>query len=171
MLENFIGEEHISQRLIVTQSRGGLTAVKSEIQKIFQLAERMFRVDTSASTVFRIDTKTIMHGLLMNTEMGSLFNSLIENSGVAIDSEVKDNLLENRLKLYLRVRRFSYARDKINKHVFALKKKKKQSTAKRHKKGNGQIYYRLKSDYILQINTNTLTLFLKFLSDVINFGH
>ena len=35
VLENFIEVEHISQRLIVTQSSGGLTAVKSEILKIF----------------------------------------------------------------------------------------------------------------------------------------
>ena len=44
VLENFIKEEHISLRLIVTQSRGGLKAVETEIKKIFQLAERMFRV-------------------------------------------------------------------------------------------------------------------------------
>ena len=134
VLENFIGEEHISQRLIATQSRGGLTAVKSEIQKIFQLAERKFRVDTSASTAFRIDTNTIMHDLLVNTKVASLFTSIIENSGVAIDSEVKDNLLENMLKLYLQIRSFSYARDIANKHMFALKKKKNKAQRKDIKK-------------------------------------
>ena len=90
----------------------------------------------------------------MNTEVTSLFNSLIENSGVAINSEVKDNLLENRLKLYLRVRSFSYARDITNKHV-CIEKEEKQSTAKRHQKGNGQTYYR--------INHTNINTFLKFL--------
>ena len=41
-----------------------LVQFKSEIQKTFQFAERMFRVDPSASTVLRTDAKTIMHGLL-----------------------------------------------------------------------------------------------------------
>ena len=70
----------------------------------------------------------------MNTEVASLFNSLIENSGVAIDSEVKDNLLENMLKLYLRVGSFSYARDITNKHMFALKKEKNKALRKDIKK-------------------------------------
>ncbi len=60
----------------------------------------MFKVHTS-STVFKIDTKSITNGILMNTEVVSLFNSLIEDSGVAIELEVKDNLLESMLNLYL----------------------------------------------------------------------
>ena len=133
VLENFIEKEHTSQRLIETQSRGGLSAVKTEIKKIFQHAEGMFKVHTS-STVFKIDTKSITNGILMNTEVVSLFNSLIEDSGVAIELEVKDNLLESMLNLYLRVRSFSYAKDVTNKHKFALKKKKNKSLRKDIKK-------------------------------------
>ena len=134
VLGHFIKEEHTSQRLIATQSRGGLTAVKSEVQKIFEHAEGVFKVHTSSSTVFRIDAKSMINNLLMNTEVVSLFNNLIEDSGVAIDSEVKDNLLENMLSLYLRVRSFSYAKDITNKHKFELKKKKSKALQKDIKK-------------------------------------
>ena len=134
VLETLIEEEHTSQRLIETQSRGGLTAVKEEIQKIFENAERLFKVHTSSSTVFKIDTRAITNGLLINTEVVSLFNSLIEDSGVAIDPEVTDNMLENMLNLYFRVRSFSYAKDVTNKHKFALKKKKNKALRKDIKK-------------------------------------
>ena len=134
VLGNFIEEEDTSQRLIQTQSRGGLTAVKTEAQKIFEHAEGMFKVHSSSSTVFKIDTKSMTNNLLMNTEVVSLFNTLSEDSGVAIDSEIKDNLLENMLNLYLRVRSFSYAKDVTNKHKFALKKKKSKALRKDIKK-------------------------------------
>ena len=70
----------------------------------------------------------------MNTEIVSLFNNLIEDSGVAINSEVKDDLLENMLSLYLRVSSFSYAKDITNKHKFELKKKKSKALRKDIKK-------------------------------------
>ena len=131
---NFTEEEDTSQRLIQTQNRGGLTAVKAEVQKIFEHTEGMFKVHTSSSTVFKIDTKSMTKSLLMNTKVVSLFNNLIDDSGVAIDSEIKDNLLENMLNLYLRVRSFSYAKDITNKHKFALKKKKSKALRKDIKK-------------------------------------
>ena len=53
---------------------------------------------------------------------------------MVIDSEVKDNLLENMFKLYLRVGSFSYARDITNKHMFVLKKKKNKALRKDIKK-------------------------------------
>ncbi len=70
---------------------------------------------------------------MINTQVVSLYDSLVENSGVKIDPEVKDNLLENMLKLYLRVRAFSFAKDVIDKHL-ALKRKKSKSLRKDIKK-------------------------------------
>ena len=55
-----------------------MTAVKTEIQKVFEHAELMFKVHISSSTIFNIDTKLITNCLLVNTEVVSLFNIIIE---------------------------------------------------------------------------------------------
>ena len=52
----------------------------------------------------------------------------MESCGITtIDKEIKDNLLENMLRLYLRVRAFSLAKDLTNK-CKATHKKKTQKT-------------------------------------------
>jgi len=43
-----------------------------------------------------------------------------------VDEEIKENLLEKMISLYLRVRAFSTAKDIINKHRANKKKQKKQ---------------------------------------------
>ena len=49
----------------------------------------------------------------------------VDNSELkTVDAEIRDNLLENMLKLYFRVRAFSLARDITEKHKVDLKKKK-----------------------------------------------
>eukprot|EP00795_Rhopilema_esculentum_P005086 gene5086-203_t len=57
-----------------------------------------------------------------------------ENATLPIDFEVKNNLLENMLKLYLRVRSFSFARDVAGNHLYASRKVKTKALRKDIKK-------------------------------------
>eukprot|EP00795_Rhopilema_esculentum_P010442 gene10442-19146_t len=59
---------------------------------------------------------------------------LLENATLPIDFEVKNNLLENMLKLYLRVRSFSFARDVAGNHLYASRKVKTKALRKDIKK-------------------------------------
>jgi len=70
----------------------------------------------------RLDTKKITAFLLKNLDIKSLFNSFSGDLSLPLNAELKDNLLEKLISLYLRVRAFSTARDMIEKHRDLQKK-------------------------------------------------
>ena len=104
------------QKLIACQTRGGLTGVNVECQKIFITAEQTFRAYTSAHHLNIIENEKITKSLLENIKVISHLNSFVDcNSSNKLNEEVKLNVLEQMLKLYIRVRSFSYAKDFTNK--------------------------------------------------------
>ena len=117
LLESFVEDEIETQRRIASQSRGGLTAVKNELQQIFLITEERFRKETDSTTlVSKINIFTISDKLMKVNEVRSIYSALIEISGVKMENEIADNLLEKMLTLYLRVRSFTYAKDITSKH-------------------------------------------------------
>jgi len=136
LLNNLIENDNRSQRLIKTTTRGGLTAVKVEIQQIFILAEEAFRKTlVKSSHTAKLDVQLIIDQLMMDTQVISMYNSLVDDDeNYSIKSEVKFSVLENMLKLYLRVRAFSFAKDIVNNHKFAMKKSKARALRKDIKK-------------------------------------
>ena len=104
------------QKLIAFQSRGDLTGVNVECQKIFIIAEQIFRVYTSAQDLNIIENEKITISLLDNIKVISHLNSFVDcNSSDKLNEEVKLNVLEQTLKLYIRVHSFSHAKDFTNK--------------------------------------------------------
>ena len=104
------------QKLIACQTRGGLTGVNVECQKIFIIAEQIFRVYTSAQDLNIIENEKITISLLDNIKVISHLNSFVDcNSSDKLNEEVKLNVLEQTLKLYIRVQSFSHAKDFTNK--------------------------------------------------------
>ena len=72
---------------------------------------------------------------MQDTEVISHYNSVVDNSGVEnIDIEDRENLLQNMLQLYIRVRAFSLARDSVGKHRLASKQKRSKALRKNIKK-------------------------------------
>ena len=126
------------QKLIACQTRGGLTGVNVECQKIFIIAEQIFRVYTSAQDLNIIENEKITISLLDNIKVISHLNSFVDcNSSDKLNEEVKLNVLEQMLKLYIRVQWFSYAKDFTNKQKQhssnqnkALRKGLKKTTSK-----------------------------------------
>ena len=113
------------QKLVNCLNRGGLTAVSIEFQRMFLKAEIRFRIATTTNNHLKnIDVNNITHSLMQDTEVVSYYNSVVDTSGVEnLQDEEKDNLLQNMLQLYLRVRAFSLARDIVGKHKLASKQK------------------------------------------------
>ena len=98
-------------------------------------AEKTFRAHTSTPNIVRkIALQPMVDHLLFDTEVISMYNCLIENATLPLDFEVKNNLLENMLKLYLRVRSFSFARDVAGNHLYASRKVKTKALPKDIKK-------------------------------------
>ena len=141
ILQNIITYDLTNQELIKSQTRGGLTAVTDECQKIFLRAEETFRSETMTNKhLQQIDIRKMISSLMNNTEVVSFFNTLAETGeGDPIEAELKYNLLEGMLKLYLRVRAFSLARDITDKHKFSAKKNKAKALRKGIKKGTNKL--------------------------------
>ena len=111
--------EHL---LVSIRNRGSLWKVSPEVVKIFSLAEVYFRSKTSSSVV-KIDAKDIVAKLM--TDFGVLSNfSNIRSKAEKVDKEIALNLLEQLLSLYIRVRGFSYAKEKLQQHKVAAHKTK-----------------------------------------------
>ena len=128
ILESVIAAEDTeNQKLIQAQSRGGLSAVSFECQQVFLLAERKFRVVTM-SNPHTIHIGKITYALLDEPEVISLFNGIAESAGMSnMQKEIRDNLLDAMLSLYLRVRAFSRTKNVTTKAKIHSNKKKNQN--------------------------------------------
>ena len=111
ILENAIADDDTHQPLIHLLNRGGLTAVTDESFKIFYCAEEKFRAETEVDFLRKIDVKKMSSDLANDVNVTSYYNALVGLSGTDVTDEIKQNLLNGMLKLYLRVRAFSLARD------------------------------------------------------------
>ena len=125
-----------NQKLVNCLNRGGLTAVSIDFQRMFLKAEVQFRkVTTTNNHLKSIDVNSITYSLVQDTEFISYYNSVLDTCGVEnIDSEDRENLLQNMLQLYIRVRAFSLARDIVGKHRQASKQKRSKALRKNIKK-------------------------------------
>ena len=99
--------------MVDIQTRDGLTKVLDEAQKMFILPEQLFGKTTETEKhLKKIDINAMTEELLQNTKIISLYKAIIGASDTNdLGNEVKVNLLENILKLFLHVRSFSIAKD------------------------------------------------------------
>ena len=114
---------------------GGLWKVSPEVVKIFRLAEVYFRSKTSSSMV-KIDAKIIVAKLMTDFGVLSNFSNLHSKAEEKVDKEIALNLLEQLLSLYIRVRGFSYAKDRLQQHKVAAHKTKSRSSRTEIKKAS-----------------------------------
>ena len=110
ILEHFISDNPQTRQLITTQTRGGLMAVKDELLNIFTVTEETLG-ERTVNIPHSIDLNAIKSYLLKDSGIVTIYSNLVEESGMKLATELKYNLLENMLKLYLRVRSFSFAED------------------------------------------------------------
>ena len=110
--------EKQNQKLVDIQTRAGLTKVVDETQEMFILAEQLFRKTTEKEKhLKKIDINAITEELLQDTKMIGLYKAITGASDTNdLDNEVKVNVLENILKLYLRARSFFFAKEIITSH-------------------------------------------------------
>ena len=92
------------------KDRGGLWKIRPEICKIYSVAELLFKYSTTGF-IRSIDVKQMVDKLLVNAEVLSNYSQIYNYANV--EKEIAMNLLDHMLTLYLQVRSFSYAKDKI----------------------------------------------------------
>lgn len=126
-----------SNILISTLSRGGLKQINNTAYQIFFKTEEEFRRATSVTNLRNIDIDKMVLNLMSDSDVVSLY-SLISD-GLDCSCELKKNVLENAMKLFLRVRSFSLAKDITSKEKNAkfrekgLRKSIKKTIAKNDK--------------------------------------
>ena len=109
--------------LVDAKNWGGLWKVKSEAFEIFLYVELLFRSVSEASDRL-IDSKAMVSQLVQNWGIPSNFAKIRNQSSEKVSKEISLNLLEHLIMLYIRVRAFSFVKDKREKFKLETKKKK-----------------------------------------------
>jgi hypothetical protein len=103
---------------------------------IIQEAEVCFRKNVSEGELVlrNIPTDHICESTLSSPVVKSLWENIVLESAIDESSSTQKLCLENILKLYLRVRSFSYAKDYISKYKIKEKQTKSKSLRKNLKR-------------------------------------
>lgn len=118
---------------ILARSGGGLVSPSHHLMGIVEEAEICFRknIDEGELVLRNIPAEIICVSTLSSPVVKSLWDNIVLESGIEESSSTQKLCLENIVKLYIRVRSFSYARDYISKY----KIKEKQTKSKSLRKG------------------------------------
>ena len=108
--------------------RGGLWRVNEDVISIFTVAETYF-LSASKKSINNIDSKSIVAELLKNSLILTNFSKVRSNSQDKITKEIALNLLEDLLMLYIRLRTFSFVKDKVQ--AFKIRQSKTRSRSLR----------------------------------------
>ena len=121
---------------ILARSRGGLVTPSHDLIAIIEEAELCFRKCVSEGQIVlrNIPTDTICESTLSSPMVKSLWDNIVVDADIDESSSTHKLCLENIVKLYLRVRSFSYARDYISKYKIREKQTKSKSLRKNLKR-------------------------------------
>ena len=99
---------------IANRTRGGLTSPSDDLVNILEAAELAFRdeVTKSLGILRNIPTDTIYNAIAESPKVKSLWEIIVISCSFELSSTTQKLCLENILKLYLKVRAFSYAKAK-----------------------------------------------------------
>jgi hypothetical protein len=129
-----------AQEFISARSRGGLVSPTADLVGILEVTELSFRneVSNSKDILRNIPTDLICSKVLDFPVVKSLLENIVMSSGIDISSPTQKLCLENVVKLYLRIRSFSYVRDFITKYKITQKQTKSKALRKQLKKADGK---------------------------------
>lgn len=106
--------------------RGGLWKVNRDVIAIFSVAESYFLSSCKNGTT-NINSVNTVSKLMENSYILMHFSNIRDSSPDKIRKEVALNLLEDLLTLYIRVRTFSYVKDKVQAHKIQQSKNRTRS--------------------------------------------
>ena len=139
LLQNMKSAEGLTNSFISARTRGGLVTPCDDLVGILEIAEVLFRekLNESEELLRKIPVENICISTMNSPQVKSLWENIVMSADVNQSSSTQKLLLENVIKLYLKVRSFSYAKDYITKHKIkgkqlkqkALRKDMKQSSA------------------------------------------
>ena len=135
------GADMPEHKLIDARNRGGLWKVTKEVISIFTSAESLFH-SFVIKNYNKIDSKEMVSCLMKDCGVLSNFSKIrnlatdSESKEVSVKKEVYLNLLQDLLMLYIRVRSFSFVKDKQQLHKMNYATKKSRSLRTEIKKSS-----------------------------------
>lgn len=138
LLMSIKSPELLTNNYISARTRGGLITPCDDLVKILEIAEIAFReqVDKCNLTLRNIPIEIICNTTLSSPTVKSLWDNIVIACEPQPSSSTQKLCLENIVKLYLKVRGFSYARDYITKYRIKAKQVKKKALRKELKKSD-----------------------------------
>ena len=123
---NVMKSTEVANAFISARTRGGLICPCDDLIHVVEVAELSFRgeIDRINETLRSIPTEVICNTVLESPVVKSLWENIVLSSGVDSSSVTPKLCLENIVKLYLKVRSFSYAKDYIAKYKIKEKQTK-----------------------------------------------
>ena len=117
--------EQENSSFIQARNRGGLVYPSDDIMGILKEAERNFRreVNKSKEALRNIPVDMICYETVNMPIVKSLWDNIVVLSGVNSSGDTQKICLENIVKLFLRVRSLSYAKDYITQYKIREKQK------------------------------------------------
>ena len=134
VLEHMINSG-LENAYIEARSRGGLVTPCEDLVKLLEVVEILFRQCIGKQpTVKNIPCDKLCNDAIDSPLIKSLWDNIMQGCGNNISKQTSKLCLENIIKLYLRVRSFSYAKDVISKFKIQQKAKKSKGLRKELKK-------------------------------------
>ena len=117
--------EQENNSFIQARNRGGLVNPSDDLTGILQEAEINFRreVNKSKEVLRNIPLDVICYKTISTPIVNSSWDNIVVSSGVNPSGDTQKLCLENIVKLFLKVRSFSYARDDITQYKIIEKQR------------------------------------------------
>ena len=119
-----------SLKLVSALNRGWLCIINETIEKIFVIAEKYFHISTLKFGLRHIDINDIVEKLRSFSYIKDYFSEIKHLSEIPVSEEVSYTTLHNILHLYIKVRSFTFAKDKVEKHKIKNKQNKSKALRK-----------------------------------------
>ena len=126
-----VSEEEVSNEFISARTRGGLVTPCQDIVRILHEAEICFRKEVNKTDVIRnIPVDAICFSTIRLPIVKSLWENIVLTSGVNPSCDINKLCLENIVKMFLKVRSFSYTKDYVTQYKIKEKQGKKKALRK-----------------------------------------
>ena len=122
-----------NSNLIKALSRGGLWSITTQIQRLFVITEKYFLLQTHTQKR-SVQVSDIVNNLIKFMPIQETFKAVAISCDVEPTEEVRNNVLNALLTLYLRIGTFSYAKDIVQKSKAKVVKKTKDAALRKNLK-------------------------------------
>ena len=126
-----VAEDEASNEFISARTRGGLVTPCEDIVRILHEAEICFRKEVSKTDVIRnIPVDAICFSTIHLPIVKSLWENIVLSAGINPSCDINKLCLENIVKMFLKVRSFSYTKDYVTQYKIKHKQGKKKGLRK-----------------------------------------